>query len=89
MEVWAMEGYGAAYTLQEMLTIKSDDVPGRASTYESILKGQKIQTPNLPASFNLLLNELRSLSLDIEVKEHAGARQRREREEKQESERKS
>ncbi len=69
MEVWALEGYGAAYALQEMLTIKSDDVPGRASTYESILKGKKIETPNLPASFNLLLNELRSLGLSVEVKE--------------------
>ena len=68
MEVWALEGYGAAHTLQEMLTIKSDDVPGRAATYESILRGQPIQTPNLPASFNLLLNELRSLALHIEVK---------------------
>ncbi|MBI2003147.1 MAG: DNA-directed RNA polymerase subunit beta [Candidatus Wildermuthbacteria bacterium] len=69
MEVWALEGYGAAYTLQEMLTVKSDDVPGRASTYESILRGQPIQTPNLPASFTLLLNELRSLALNVEVKE--------------------
>ncbi len=69
MEVWALEGYGAAHTLQEMLTIKSDDVQGRASTYESILRGQPIQTPNLPASFNLLLNELRSLGLQVEVKE--------------------
>ena len=68
MEVWALEGYGAAHTLQEMLTIKSDDVPGRAATYESILRGQPIQTPNLPASFNLLLNELRSLALHIELK---------------------
>ncbi len=68
MEVWALEGYGAAYMLQEMLTIKSDDVPGRAATYEAILRGQPIQTPNLPASFNLLLNELRSLGLHIEVK---------------------
>ncbi|MDP2735243.1 MAG: DNA-directed RNA polymerase subunit beta, partial [bacterium] len=69
MEVWALEGYGAAHTLQEMLTIKSDDVPGRAATYESILRGQPIQTPNLPASFSLLLAELRSLGLNIEVKE--------------------
>lgn len=68
MEVWALEGYGAAHMLQEMITIKSDDVPGRAATYESILRGQPIQTPNLPASFNLLLNELRSLALQIEVK---------------------
>ncbi|MFC1629825.1 DNA-directed RNA polymerase subunit beta, partial [Patescibacteria group bacterium] len=69
MEVWALEGYGAAHTLQEMLTIKSDDVPGRASTYESILKGEPIKTPNIPASFNLLVAELKSLGLDIEVKE--------------------
>ncbi len=69
MEVWALEGYGAAHTLQEMLTIKSDDVPGRAATYESILRGQSIQTPNLPASFNLLLAEMRSLGLQVEVKE--------------------
>ena len=69
MEVWALEGYGAAHTLQEMLTIKSDDVPGRAATYEAILRGQPIQTPNLPASFNLLLAEMRSLGLNVEVKE--------------------
>ena len=69
MEVWALEGYGAAFALQEMLTIKSDDVLGRAATYESILKGKQIETPNLPASFNLLLNELRSLGLSVEVKE--------------------
>jgi len=68
MEVWALEGYGAAHMLQEMITIKSDDVPGRAATYEAILRGQPIQTPNLPASFNLLLNELRSLGLQIEIK---------------------
>ena len=68
MEVWALEGYGAAHMLQEMITIKSDDVSGRATTYESILRGQAIQTPNLPASFNLLLNELRSLALQIDVK---------------------
>ncbi len=69
MEVWALEGYGAAHILQEMLTIKSDDVPGRAATYEAILRGQPIQTPNLPASFNLLLAEMRSLGLNVEVKE--------------------
>ena len=69
MEVWALEGYGAAYTLQEMLTIKSDDVPGRASTYEAILKGEKIRNPGVPASFNLLVNELKSLGLSVEVKE--------------------
>ena len=69
MEVWALEGYGAAYTLQEMLTIKSDDVPGRAATYEAILKGDKIRNPGVPASFNLLVNELKSLCLAVEVKE--------------------
>jgi DNA-directed RNA polymerase subunit beta len=69
MEVWALEGYGAAYSLQEMLTIKSDDIQGRASAYEAILKGEKIKPPNIPASFNLLVNELKSLGLSVEVKE--------------------
>ncbi len=69
MEVWALEGYGSAYTLQEILTIKSDDVPGRAATYEAILKGEEIKPPNIPASFNLLVNELKSLGLSVEVKE--------------------
>jgi len=69
MEVWALEGYGAAYTLQEMLTIKSDDVLGRAAAYEAVLKGEPIKTPNLPASFNLLVAELKSLGLNVEVKE--------------------
>jgi DNA-directed RNA polymerase subunit beta len=69
MEVWALEGYGAAYTLQEMLTIKSDDVVGRATTYESILKGEPIKNPNIPASFNLLVAELKSLGMAVEVKE--------------------
>jgi len=69
MEVWALEGYGAAYSLQEMITIKSDDVLGRAATYNAILKGEKIENPNTPASFNLLINELKSLALDVTVKE--------------------
>ncbi|MBU3934422.1 DNA-directed RNA polymerase subunit beta [Patescibacteria group bacterium] len=69
MEVWALEGYGAAHTLQEMLTIKSDDVIGRAATYEAILKGDSIRNPNIPASFNLLVAELKSLGLAVEVKE--------------------
>ncbi|MBU3918546.1 DNA-directed RNA polymerase subunit beta [Patescibacteria group bacterium] len=68
MEVWALEGYGAAYSLQEMLTIKSDDVAGRAATYQSILKGRKIQGPNIPASFSLLVNELKALGLNVELK---------------------
>jgi len=69
MEVWALQGYGATNTLQEMLTIKSDDVPGRAATYEAILKGEEIKPPNIPASFNLLVSELKSLGLSVEVKE--------------------
>lgn len=67
MEVWALEGYGAAYTLQEMLTIKSDDVKGRAEAYESILKGEPIEHWYRPASFNLLMNELKSLGLEIQL----------------------
>ncbi len=69
MEVWALEGYGAAHTLQEILTIKSDDVLGRSAAYESILRGEKIKNPGLPASFNLLVNELKSLGLSVEIKE--------------------
>ena len=69
MEVWALEGYGVAHTLQEMLTIKSDDVMGRATTYEAILKGEPIRNPNIPASFNLLVAELKSLGLAVEVRE--------------------
>jgi len=68
MEVWALEGYGAAHSLQEMLTIKSDDVAGRAATYQAILKGRKIQGPNVPASFSLLINELKALGLNVELK---------------------
>ncbi|MDD3032619.1 MAG: hypothetical protein PHF88_01485 [Candidatus Pacebacteria bacterium] len=69
MEVWAMEGYGAAYALQEMLTIKSDDVQGRFSTYEAIIKGDKIKSPNVPAAFNLLTAELKSLALNLVINE--------------------
>ncbi|TSC95053.1 MAG: DNA-directed RNA polymerase subunit beta [Parcubacteria group bacterium Licking1014_1] len=69
MEVWALEGFGVAHILQEMLTIKSDDVQGRAAAYESILKGEPIRNPNIPASFNLLVAELKSLGLAVEVKE--------------------
>jgi DNA-directed RNA polymerase subunit beta len=69
MEVWALEGYGAAYTLQEMLTIKSDDVAGRTNAYQAILKGEEVQNPNLPASFNLLVNELKALGLNVILKE--------------------
>jgi len=69
MEVWALEGYGVAHILQEMLTIKSDDVSGRAAAYEAILKGEEIKESNVPASFNLLVAELKSLGLSVEVKE--------------------
>ena len=65
MEVWALEAYGAAYTLQEMLTVKSDDVIGRAKTYESIVKGENLPTPGIPESFNVLLHELRGLCLKV------------------------
>jgi len=67
MEVWALEGYGAAHTLQEMLTIKSDDVIGRANAYDSIIKGRPIQNPHLPSSFNVLLSEIRSLGFAINM----------------------
>lgn len=67
MEVWALQAYGAAHILQEMLTIKSDDVVGRAKTYEALINGEDIQKPSLPASFNVLIRELQSLSLDIEL----------------------
>jgi len=67
MEVWALEGYGAAHTLQEVLTIKSDDVLGRSKAYESIIKGEKIKSPHVPASFHVLVNELKALALDVEL----------------------
>jgi len=67
MEVWALEGYGAAYNLQELLTIKSDDVLGRIKTYEAIVKGENIPVPGMPESFKVLIKELRSLSLDVQI----------------------
>jgi DNA-directed RNA polymerase subunit beta len=67
MEVWALEAYGAAYTLQEMLTIKSDDVQGRVKAYEAIVKGEKIEAPGIPASFRVLVKELQSLGLAVEA----------------------
>ncbi|HPH95647.1 MAG TPA: DNA-directed RNA polymerase subunit beta [Anaerolineaceae bacterium] len=67
MEVWALEAYGAAYTLQEMLTVKSDDVVGRVSTYEAIVKGEQIEEPSIPASFRVLVKELQSLGLAVEA----------------------
>jgi len=67
MEVWALEGHGAANVLQEMLTIKSDDVLGRSNAYESIIKGEKINQPNIPAAFHVLVNELKALALDVNL----------------------
>ncbi|HCW80779.1 MAG TPA: DNA-directed RNA polymerase subunit beta [Ruminococcaceae bacterium] len=67
MEVWALEAYGAAYTLQEILTVKSDDVVGRVKTYEAIVKGQNIPKPGIPESFKVLIKELQSLALDVKV----------------------
>jgi DNA-directed RNA polymerase subunit beta len=67
MEVWALEAYGAAHTLQEMLTVKSDDVTGRVKTYESIVKGEEILEPGVPESFRVLVKELQSLGLSVEV----------------------
>jgi DNA-directed RNA polymerase subunit beta len=68
MEVWALEGHGAAHSLREMLTIKSDDIMGRSQAFDAIIKGQQIGEPNLPASFNVLLNYLRGLALDVDLK---------------------
>ncbi len=70
MEVWALEAYGAAHTLQEILTIKSDDVPGRSKAYEAIIKGEKIEKRNIPESFNVLVHELKGLGLDVELLKH-------------------
>ena len=67
MEVWALEAYGAAHTLQEILTVKSDDVVGRVKTYEAIIKGENIPEPGIPESFKVLIKELQSLSLDVKL----------------------
>ena len=72
MEVWALEAYGAAYTLQEILTVKSDDVTGRVQTYEAIVKGHNVPTPGVPESFKVLVKELQSLCLDIQVLDEDG-----------------
>ncbi|MFI5168238.1 MAG: DNA-directed RNA polymerase subunit beta [Thermoanaerobaculales bacterium] len=72
MEVWALEAYGAAYTLQELLTVKSDDVEGRSRVYEAIVKGKVPEQPGLPESFNVLVRELQSLGLDVELVKHEG-----------------
>jgi len=72
MEVWALEAYGAAYTLQEILTVKSDDVTGRVKTYEAIVKGHNVPTPGIPESFKVLVKELQSLCLDVRVLDEQG-----------------
>ncbi len=72
MEVWALEAYGAAYTLQEILTVKSDDTVGRVKTYEAIVKGQNVPKAGIPESFKVLVKELQSLSLDVRVLDEAG-----------------
>ena len=73
MEVWALEAYGAAYTLQEMLTIKSDDTVGRVKAYEAIVKGENIAEPSIPESFKVLLKEMQSLALDVHVLSEEGS----------------
>jgi DNA-directed RNA polymerase subunit beta len=72
MEVWALEGYGASHVLQEILTVKSDDVTGRVKTYEAIIKGKNIEEPGIPESFKVLLKELQSLALDVSVLDENG-----------------
>ena len=70
MEVWALLGHGVAHTLREILTVKSDDIQGRSQTFDSIVKGERLQAPNLPASFHVLLNSLRGLALDVELRKN-------------------
>jgi DNA-directed RNA polymerase subunit beta len=72
MEVWALEAYGAAHTLQEMLTVKSDDVQGRVQTYEAIVKNENISEPGIPESFKILVREMQSLALDVRVEDEVG-----------------
>jgi DNA-directed RNA polymerase subunit beta len=72
MEVWALEAYGAAHALQEMLTVKSDDVQGRVATYEAIVKDENIQEPGVPEAFKILVNEMRSLALDVQIEDSEG-----------------
>ena len=67
MEVWALEAYGAAYTLQEILTVKSDDITGRVKTYEAIVRGENVPEPGIPESFRVLVKELQSLGMDVKI----------------------
>jgi DNA-directed RNA polymerase subunit beta len=73
MEVWALEAYGAAYTLQEMLTVKSDDVQGRTKIYENLVKGDNTLQAGTPQSFHVLMREMQSLGLDIKLHDESGA----------------
>jgi DNA-directed RNA polymerase subunit beta len=73
MEMWALEAYGAAYTLREMLTVKSDDVTGRVKTYEAIVKGHNVPSPGVPEAFKVLVKELQALCLDIQVLDRDGS----------------
>ena len=68
MEVWALEGYGAAHMLREMITVKSDDIVGRSETFDAIIKGEPLRAPNAPASFTVMLNYLRGLALNVDLK---------------------
>ena len=72
MEVWALEAYGAAYTLQEIMTVKSDDIVGRVKTYEAIVKGENVPKPGVPESFKVLIKELQSLALEVKVLDENG-----------------
>ena len=72
MEVWALEAYGAAYALQELLTVKSDDMKGRERAYEAIVKGQNLPEPGIPESFKVLIKEMQSLCLNVEVRDKVG-----------------
>jgi len=72
MEVWALEAYGAANCLQEMLTVKSDDVAGRVATYEAIVKNQNMEEPGVPEAFKILVNEMRALALDVSIEDRSG-----------------
>ncbi len=76
MEVWALEGYGAAHTLREMLTVKSDDILGRTQTFDAIIKGEKIKKPNVPASFQVMLNYLKGLALDISIRDSSSGKEK-------------
>ena len=72
MEVWALEGYGAAYTLQEILTVKSDDIMGRTKTYEAIVKGKDLPEAGIPESFRVMVHELQALALDVRMMDDEG-----------------